>query len=156
MSTYEIVDGVYKGPEVFEGYLDLRNSQVTDLGCLKEVGRSLYLQGTQITSLGNLKSVGGYLDLSGTKVKDLGNLKSVGGNLYLGDSQIKDLGDLKSVVGYLFLPDSTNIKDFKSYKEEAEDFLNTTKYKDYPLHMNHKNWIVRSEINKYLETGVAS
>jgi len=133
MSTYEIIDGVYKGPEVFEGDLDLRYTQVKDLGNLKEVGRSLYLKGSQ--------------------VKDLGNLKTVGVNLYLRDTQIISLGCLKSVVGCLYLPDSTKIENFKSYKKEAETFLKEIKPLDYPLHMNHENWIIRTRIDKYLETG---
>jgi len=83
-------------------------------------------------------------------------LKSVGRCLYLKGSQITSLGSLKTVGGSLFLHDSTKIENFKSYKKEAEDFLNTTKYKDYPLHMNHENWIIRTRIDKYLETGVAS
>jgi hypothetical protein len=113
MSIYKIIDGVYKGPEVFEGSLDLQDSKVTSLGNLKYIEKSLFLEDS--------------------KVRDLGNLKYVGGSLYL--------------------PDGTLVKDFESYKEEAEAFLKEIKPLDYPLHMNHENWIVRSKINKFLETG---
>jgi hypothetical protein len=172
MSTYEIVDGVYKGPEVLDGWLDLRGTQVTDLenlktvrgtldidgtqvsslGKLENVGESLYLKDTQVTSLGNLVFVGEWLDLEGTQVSSLGNLETVGANLSLRGTKVRDLGKLEDVGDCTFLPDGTEIGDFKLYKKEAEEFLKETKQEDYPLHMNHENWIVKTRINNYLET----
>ena len=51
---------------------------------------SLDLRGTQVKDLGKLEKVGGYLYLRGTQVKDLGNLKECG-YLYLQDTQVKDI-----------------------------------------------------------------
>jgi hypothetical protein len=135
MSIYKIIDGVYKGPEHIEGVLDLR--------------------GDQVTSLGNLKYVGGYLDLRRTPIKDLGNLESVGEWLDLKGSQVTSLGNLESVGGRLYIQ-GTDVRDFEEYKEEADTFLKEIRYEDYPLHMNHENLMIRTKINNYLETGVAS
>jgi len=126
---YKIIDGVYKGPEHYEGDVDLYGIQVKDLGCLKSVGGDLDLEGSQVTDLGCLKSVGRYLDLRNSQITSLGNLKTVGRSLYL--------------------PDGTQVENFEAYKEEAEQLT----VEDYPLHMNSKNWIVRSKVNKFLETG---
>jgi hypothetical protein len=80
--TFKIIDGVYVGPEVWEGYLDLREYRdtLTSLGDLKEAGGSLYLNGcTHLVSLGSLKKVGGSLYLIGcTSLVSLGSLKEVG------------------------------------------------------------------------------
>jgi hypothetical protein len=133
VSTYEIVDGVYEGPERLAAYLDLINTQIKDLGNLKTAEGSLWLQDSPIKDLGNLKYVKKNLGLRGTKVKDLGILKSVGKLLYL--------------------PDGTLVEDFKAYKKEAEQILKGLTVEDYPLHMNHENWLVRTKINRYLEAG---
>jgi hypothetical protein len=174
MITYEIIDGVYKGPEHFEGWLDLRGTQVKDLECLESVGRWLDLSGTKVKDLGSLESVGGDLDLRGTPINDLGsledvgdalslqgtslvslgNLKHVGDNLNLFRSKVVSLGCLEDVGGWLSLPDGTEVENFKSYKKEADKFLKETPIEDYPLHMNHENWIVKTKVSKFLETGV--
>jgi hypothetical protein len=67
----------------FEGYLNLRGTNIESLGNLTSVGNSLDLRTTNIESLGNLTSVGGNLDLRYNKIKSLGNLTSVGGILDL-------------------------------------------------------------------------
>ena len=56
MSTYEIINGVYKGPKHFRG--------------------DLYLKGTPLTDLGNLTSVEGDLWLpNGKKIEDFSKYK---------------------------------------------------------------------------------
>ena len=68
----------------FEGYLNLRGTNIESLGNLTSVGNSLDLRTTNIESLGNLTSVGGSLNLIGCKkLTSLGNLTSVGGILDL-------------------------------------------------------------------------
>ena len=68
----------------FEGYLNLRGTNIESLGSLTSVGNSLDLRTTNIESLGNLTSVGGSLNLIGCKkLTSLGNLTSVGGILDL-------------------------------------------------------------------------
>jgi hypothetical protein len=132
MSAYEIVDGVYKGPEPLREDLLLACCEVKDLGNLRSVVGNLSLENTGVVSLGLLEYVDGWLDISGTKIRSLAGLDYVGDTLYL--------------------PDGTEVRHFESYKEEAKLFLEEVKIVDYPLHMNHENFIVRSEINNYLET----
>lgn len=68
----------------FEGYLNLRGTNIESLGNLTSVGNSLDLRTTNIESLGALTSVGGNLNLTGCKkLTSLGNLTSVGGILDL-------------------------------------------------------------------------
>ena len=88
----------------FEGYLNLRGTNIESLGSLTSVGSSLDLRGTNIESLGNLTSVGGSLDLRTTNIESLGALTSVGGNLNLtGCKKLTSLGNLTSVGGILDL-----------------------------------------------------
>ena len=68
----------------FEGYLNLRGTNIESLGNLTSVGGSLDLRGTNIESLGILTSVGGSLFLNGCEnITSLGNITSVGGLLDL-------------------------------------------------------------------------
>ena len=88
----------------FEGYLNLRGTNIESLGSLTSVGGSLFLNGCEnLTSLGNLTSVGGNLDLRGTNIESLGNLTSVGNSLDLRTTNIESLGNLTSVGGNLDL-----------------------------------------------------
>jgi len=129
--TFEIIDGVYEGPENWKGELDLRGyketlislgslktvgggfglegcSSLTSLGDLEKVEIHLYLHGcTSLTTLGNLEKVGGYLDLSGcTSLTTLGNLKTVGWSLGLeGCSNLTTLGNLEKVNNCIYLHD---------------------------------------------------
>lgn len=64
---FDIIDGVYVGPEVWEGGLDLHPYKDTliSLGSLKEVVGCLNLMGcSSLTSLGALKEVGCSLTLN--------------------------------------------------------------------------------------------
>ena len=88
----------------FEGYLNLRGTNIESLGSLTSVGNSLDLRGTNIESLGNLTSVGNSLDLRTTNIESLGNLTSVGGSLNLiGCKKLTSLENLTSVGGILDL-----------------------------------------------------
>jgi hypothetical protein len=69
--------------EHVDGDLELRGTEIKDLGNLQSVDGDLFLYGTEIKSLGNLQSVGGWLYLHGTEIKSLGNLQYVGGELIL-------------------------------------------------------------------------
>ena len=115
---FEIVDGVYVGPEVYSGsldlegtdikslgdlrevdsFLDLRHTGVTDLGDLRKVSRSLWLKGTGVTSLGGLSKVGGQLDLRHTDVTDLGDIREVGTFVYTGTGYLYKLPKLEKLV----------------------------------------------------------
>ena len=88
----------------FEGYLNLRGTNIESLGSLTSVGGSLFLNGCEnLTSLGSLTSVGSSLDLRGTNIESLGNLTSVGGSLDLRTTNIESIGALTSVGGNLNL-----------------------------------------------------
>ena len=84
--TFEIIDGVYVGPEVWEGDLDLSDYKdtLTSLGSLKEVTRSLWLEDcTKLTSLDSLTEVGNWVDIRDcTRLASLGSLKKVGRHVY--------------------------------------------------------------------------
>jgi hypothetical protein len=99
-----------------DGYLDLSNSQIEDLGDLEEVGWILYLKNTPIKSLGKLKRVGGSLYLYNSQIEDLGNLEEVRGDLHLENTPIKSLGKLKRVGGSLDLSNS-QIEDLGDLEE---------------------------------------
>jgi len=104
-------------PFIFDGYLNLKLTDIISLGNLQSVNGKLDLFGCdQLTSLGNLQSVNGILDLSGCKnLTSLGNLQSVNGHLGLSITNITSLGNLQSVGGHLHLA-RTPIS--KKYSEE--------------------------------------
>jgi hypothetical protein len=88
------------------GDIDLRESNITTLGGLVEVGGNLNVYNSKnLQSLGELRSVGGYLNLMDCKnLQSLGNLESVGGYLNLVKCQnLQSLGNLESVGGDLYL-----------------------------------------------------
>ena len=105
-------------PFIFDGYLNLKLTDIISLGNLQSVNGKLDLFGCdQLTSLGNLQSVNGILDLSGCKnLTSLGNLQSVDGHLGLyGCDQLTSLGNLQSVGGDL---DLARTPISKKYSEE--------------------------------------
>jgi hypothetical protein len=101
--TFEIIDGVYSGPEAWDGDLDLRDYKdtLTSLGSLKEVRGWTYLEDcTSLTSLGSLTKVGGWLQLRGcTSLVSLGSLKEVRYGLFLGDENIS-LQEVQEKISY--------------------------------------------------------
>jgi hypothetical protein len=129
--TFEIIDGVYVGPEVYEGDLDLQGYKDTliSLGCLIEVGDWLGLGGcTSLTSLGSLTEVRGSLYLKGcTSLTSLGSLNEVRGGLYLfGCTSLVSLGSLEEVGDILDLEGGV-----LSLQELCEKVLY---YSSLPLH----------------------
>jgi hypothetical protein len=85
----------FEGLVSISGYLDLRGTQIKDLGNLQFVGDYLDLYGSQIESLENLQSVGDYLDTRITPIKSLPKLKSVGSILWLNKYVFKKYTDKK-------------------------------------------------------------
>ena len=85
------------------GWLDLRNTPITQLPDNLTVGGSLDLSGTPITQLPDNLTVGGWLDLSGTPITQLPDNLTVGGGLYLSGTQITQLPDNLTVGGSLDL-----------------------------------------------------
>ncbi len=95
-------------PFIFNGDLNLYDTDITSLGNLQSVNGFLNLYYTDITSLGNLQSVNGGLVLYGcANLISLGNLQSVGGSLYLGgtpiskkysEEEIRRMGDVKGNI----------------------------------------------------------
>jgi hypothetical protein len=88
--------------------LDLRYSDIKDLGNLTSVGGHLFLYRSKLEDLGNLISVGGDLDLSYSEIEDLGNLTSVGDYLYLGKTPLskkytkKEIRSMIEIGGYIY------------------------------------------------------
>ena len=141
---YEIIDGVYVGPEVWEGKLgiigtDLKSlgklkvvtgsmyaygvSTLCDLGCLEEVGGSLYIRGTSVRSLGCLKKVGSDLNALGVNtLYDLGCLEEVGRYLYITGTSVRSLNNLKKVGGGLDAEGVSTLCDFGCL-EEVDGYL---------------------------------
>ena len=120
--TFEIIDGVYSGPEVWEGYLDLREYKdtLTSLGVLKEVRSYLHLEGcTSLTSLGSLTKVGGWLQLRGcTSLISLGSLEEVGAGLDLdGSTSLVSLGSLNEVGSWADLRGCTSLTSLGDLKK---------------------------------------
>ena len=120
--TFEIIDGVYEGPEVWKGELDLQyyKDTLTSLGPLKKVKGYLDLDGcTSLVSLGSLKEVGDWSFFAGcTSLTSLGSLKEVGGNVFLeGCTSLVSLGSLKEVKGCVSLEGCTSLTSLCSLKK---------------------------------------
>jgi hypothetical protein len=171
MSTYD-KKYTYKGPNIHEGELDLVYSTLECLGNLEEVRGTLVLESSDIVSLGNLKTSGsvvmngvgvkslghlknvdGDLYLEKTEITSLGNLEYVDGSLFLEDSLVRDLGNLNFVGGSIYFPDGSWTPYFERYRKEADEALKGISVDNYPLYMNHENWLVRTKVSKFLETG---
>lgn len=142
-------NGVYVGPETFEGVLrpestdpvvslgnlkrvrgsiDFRNyGHLRDLGKLEVVNGYMDVEGNQLTTLGNLTLVkGGYLDVSNNHaLHSLGKLMRVVGTLYIRGTAITSLGDLEVVVGTESYPSSAIIgPDYSTYSlQELQEIL---------------------------------
>ena len=177
-SKYSIIGGVYEGPKVFIGQLDLRFDPVVSLGILEDVRGSLRVDGVgTLKDLGNLRSVGGDLDLMGTSIKSLGRLGAVGGYLDIGKTDVKSLGNLRSLYRDLYLSSDSKIfslgklanvspdtsmyigdhkENYQELSKKVSTFLKETPLEDYPIHMNHENLIIRNMVMEHLESGVAS
>jgi hypothetical protein len=135
--TFEIIDGVYVGPNVWEGDLDLRDYKdtLTFLGSLNEVGGYTYLHGcTNLVSLGSLTKVRDGLYLTGcTSLTSLGSLTKIGGALGLdrctslvslgplkerldlgGCTSLTSSGPLTKIGGSLYLRDCTSLTSLGS------------------------------------------
>lgn len=104
--TFEIKDGVYKGPRVWKGNLSLvsyRNT-LTSLGSLQEVKGELELDDcSKLGSLGKLVTVKGCMFLCGcTGLKSLEPLRHVGPELGLSNcTNLTSLGTLQQVNGWV-------------------------------------------------------
>jgi hypothetical protein len=85
----------------YKGNLDLRGTEIDDLGSLEIVRGDLYLRGLKkLTNTGRLKNVEGFLDLRETEIDDLGLLENVGKGLCLyktGLEKLTNIGKLKRV-----------------------------------------------------------
>lgn len=110
--SYEIINGVYHGPEVWEGDLILKAHKdiLTSLGCLREVGGFLNLKGCSLlTSLGQLTKTQDIDMQNCTSLKTLTPLKDIYGFLDLeGCSSLETLGSLESIHGWTGWVDLTN------------------------------------------------
>jgi hypothetical protein len=151
---YDIIDGVYKGPEVLDECINLTGDKVSSLGVLKKVKGNVYLNRTSsIKSLDNLECVMGSVYATTPALKCLGRLSTVKGELDISGTNITYLDDSLSVGNILYLPDDRSVLNLEWYRSEALLFFKSIPKEDYPLHMNHENWIVRSKVNRFLETG---
>lgn len=102
-------EGVYQGPEVWEGSIgysypcfDIRRNYVplTSLGGLREVRGSLSLRGVpRLKSLGGLREVGGSARITDCPLlEDLGELTTVGFNFSLNNlAKFRGLGQLEVI-----------------------------------------------------------
>ena len=70
------------------GFLHLRDSEVTDLSNLKYVERYLNISNTNIDRLPELEYVGGGFAMENTKISELPKLKYVGGELFVSGSPL--------------------------------------------------------------------
>ena len=135
--TQEYYDDYIGNQKHIEGDLDLRVTNITNLGKLESISGNLNLYFSKmLPSLGKLESVGGDLNLSrSTEITSLGNLKHVGGHLDLGHSQITSLGNLEHVAGHLHL-DDTNITSLGKLKSVGRLIICTRDNTSYDLFMN--------------------
>jgi hypothetical protein len=127
--TFKIINGVYSGPEVWEGNLDLHGYKetLTSLGSLTKVGNRLDLEGcTSLVSLGSLTEVRFWLDLEGcTCLVSLGALTTVGGCVFLGGEAPRLQEVQEKISYYSSLP-----------LHEALNALHTDEVQKVPLYKN--------------------
>jgi hypothetical protein len=152
-TTFNIVDGVYKGPRVWAGDLDLHGSGATDLGDLEVVEGSISLAGCKVTSLKNLKAANS-ISATNSRLQDIGKLEEcrvihfypnekVISNLYK-EVGADDFEKASIERKYLF-------KDIDELRKEIEDFKKNNSLEDLPLSINHPNIIIRNYVNSALE-----
>ena len=108
-SEFNIVDGVYQGPEVFEGALWLMGSSKITTNNLRVVKGSL--------SLGNLHTVKGNLVIPNVQLRSLGKLHTVEGNLDISGTLVTSLGNLHTVEEYINLPSNHDTELFTTLKD---------------------------------------
>ena len=91
-----------KGDKTYDGYyideyVELYDSDVTELKYLVKLGDTLDLFRTPIKSLPMLSYVGGSLDLYGSQIKSLPDGLSVGGFLDLGDTPLSEVTTIEEL-----------------------------------------------------------
>lgn len=103
------------------GDADFRNSQITDLGNLREIGGNADFSDSQITSLGNLERIGRDADFNISPITDLGNLTTISGNADFGYSQVTKLGKLETIGRTAYFKDSkiTDLGNLKTIGKSA-------------------------------------
>jgi hypothetical protein len=116
------------------GFLNLRDSEVTDLSNLKYVERYLNINGTNVDRLPELEYVGGGFSMQNTKIRELPKLKYVGGALYVSGSplmkdsmsfsKIESLPNLISVGRDLYLIDTPLGKELKDSGMSKDEIKN--------------------------------
>ena len=133
-------DDAYGGFERFYGDLDLSGTGIKSLGTLKEI--HYRVADNEIDEIGNL--------LLSDEVEDLGMLDTMDGYLHIRKgSRLRSLNNLSRCQG-IFFENSASVQ-LLEVKKELSDFEKVPKI-DYPLHINHKNLIIRNIVNHYLET----
>jgi len=155
--SFKFVDGIYQGPEVLEGSLNLYDRMnIKSLGCLRKVWGYIDATNSSLEDLGNLQMVCKFLDLRGTKVKTLKDLHHVSTNLNIKDTDVRDLGKLKGIAGHIELGKLVGMDSVSKHRykvKELKDLMTSIPVTDYPLHLDHENPLIRNMIKHYLETG---
>jgi len=98
----EYLEKIGNPPFKLIGSVDLRYTEVFDLGKLVGVTGGLVIRESPIHTLGDLEFVGGIFDAVKTLyLKSLGKLRVVGATCIVKNSMVRDLGDLERVGGTL-------------------------------------------------------
>lgn len=108
-------EGVYQGPETFDGsvVIDHPETKLISLGNLVNVLGDLYIEGAVcLKDLGALKNIKGFLYLGKCNaVGSLGCLKHVGGDAdIMGCGNLQDLGLLETIGGEFYVSLKSEIK----------------------------------------------
>jgi len=98
------------------GLVSFSDSEIEDIGQLREVRRAAYFKGSKIKSLGQLRSIGGGAHFEDSEVEDLGQLQEIGESATFCRSKIKSLGQLKKIGGNALLYDS-EVEDLGQLQE---------------------------------------
>lgn len=119
----EYLEMIGNPPYIIIDNLDLRKTQIFDLGNLIGVEGNLTLRGTPIHSLGDLQFVGGIFDVVDTRyLKSLGKLRVVGKTCIIKNSMVNDLGELETVGRTLNIYGS-NVKSLGKVKFVGRDLI---------------------------------
>jgi len=92
------------------------DSNLSNLGALKKIGRNAYFSHSNISNLNNLKTINGDAFFDFSPISNLADLETIGGDARFEMSNILNLGKLKTIAGNVYLGNGSKLK--------RNDFIN--------------------------------
>lgn len=92
-----------------QGNADFKNSKVSDLSSLEEIGEDALFENSSKILLSNLKSIGKDAYFVGSRIKDLSSLENIGGHSFFSGAKDVNLSRLKTVGKDAFFDNTVNL-----------------------------------------------